>query len=152
MNQKKIGEFIALLRKEKGLSQAEFGDMLGVTNKTVSRWETGKYMPDLSIIPDLCNVLNIGINEFIAGERIDVKNFCKQADTNILELLQNNNILYKQKILSEVFNGGGTGLVLSVLYAPDTIKKAIIVIAGCIFIGLGWYIRTTIEKTKITFK
>lgn len=64
MNQKQIGIFISELRKEKNLTQLELGELLGVTNKTVSRWENGNYMPDISIIPLLCQTLEITINEF----------------------------------------------------------------------------------------
>lgn len=141
MDQKKIGEFVAVLRKEKGLTQQELGDLLGVTNKTVSRWETGKYMPDLSVIPDLCEMFNISINEFVAGKRIEAEGFREQADINILHIIHNNDKLRRQKFFSEILGGGGTGLILSVLYAPDTIKKTIIVIMGCIMIGLGWHLR-----------
>ena len=64
MNQKQIGIFISELRKEKNLTQLELGELLGVTNKTVSRWENGNYMPDISIIPLLFQTLEITINEF----------------------------------------------------------------------------------------
>ena len=59
MDQKRIGDFIATLRKEKGITQQELGDHLGVTNKTISRWETGKYMPDIAVIPELCKFFDI---------------------------------------------------------------------------------------------
>ena len=52
MDQRKIGEFIAAMRKEQGLTQEELGYRLGVTNKTISRWETGKYMPDIDKLQD----------------------------------------------------------------------------------------------------
>ncbi len=65
MNQEKIGNFIAAMRKEKGLTQAQLAEKLGVNNKTVSRWETGKNMPDYAILEDLTYELGITVNELI---------------------------------------------------------------------------------------
>ena len=65
MNQGKIGELIGEIRKEKGMKQSELAELLGVTSKTVSRWETGKYMPDLSLFVDISEKLGITLNELI---------------------------------------------------------------------------------------
>ena len=70
MNQEKIGKFIGEIRKEKNLKQSELAEKLGVTSKTVSRWETGKYMPDLSLFTDISNILGVTINELLQGERL----------------------------------------------------------------------------------
>lgn len=70
MDQAKIGKFIGELRKEKKLKQAELAEKLGVTSKTVSRWETGKYMPDLSLFTDISQILGVTINELLQGERL----------------------------------------------------------------------------------
>lgn len=88
MDQQKTGKFIAELRKQKGMNQEQLGEYLGVTNKTVSRWETGKYMPDIDKLQDLSAVLDVSINELLAGERIgDAAIFRKQADENIVKVL-----------------------------------------------------------------
>lgn len=65
MNQEKIGKLIGEIRKEKGMKQSELAELLGVTSKTVSRWETGKYMPDLSLFVDISEKLGITLNELI---------------------------------------------------------------------------------------
>ena len=83
MNQEKIGKFIGEVRKEKGLKQAELAEMLGVTSKTVSRWETGKYMPDLSLFTDISNILGVTINEILQGERLIKK---KNSDSIEIEI------------------------------------------------------------------
>lgn len=70
MDKGKIGRFIGEIRKEKKITQEEFAVLLDVTGKTVSRWETGKYMPDLSLFTKIAEVLGISINELIQGERI----------------------------------------------------------------------------------
>ena len=70
MKQEKIGKLIGEIRKEKNMKQSDLAELLGVTNKTVSRWETGKYMPDLSLFVDISEILGITLNELIQGERI----------------------------------------------------------------------------------
>ena len=70
MDLDKIGKFIALNRKNKGLTQEQLAEKLGVTNKTISRWETGKYMPDLSLLKPLSEELGITLNELLSGEKI----------------------------------------------------------------------------------
>lgn len=70
MDQIKIGQFIAQLRKSKNMTQAQMAEKLGVSNKSVSRWETGKNMPDVSLFIPICNLLDISVNELIIGEII----------------------------------------------------------------------------------
>ena len=69
MNQEKIGKFITTCRKEKNLTQEELAEKLNVSNKSVSRWGNGKNMPDYSVLNDLCNILDININELLSGEK-----------------------------------------------------------------------------------
>ena len=71
MNQKQIGRFIAQKRKEKNLTQMQLAEILGVSNKTVSKWENGNCMPDYSIIKPLCNELEITVSELMDGEEKD---------------------------------------------------------------------------------
>lgn len=65
MDQEKIGSFLAENRKAKGFTQIEFAEKLGVSNKSVSRWETGKNMPDVSLFLPICDALDISVNEFL---------------------------------------------------------------------------------------
>lgn len=89
MDQQRIGRFIAQLRQERGLTQAELGERLGVTNKTVSRWENGNYMPDVSLLQPLCGALGVGVGELLAGERIGQDSEYRQkADEAILSAMR----------------------------------------------------------------
>lgn len=90
MEQEKIGKFIAENRKAKGLTQIEFAEKLGVSNKSVSRWETGKNMPDVSLFLPLCELLGISVNELIIGERISTEE-SKKADEIIVETIKTSN-------------------------------------------------------------
>ena len=75
MNQIKTGKFIAALRKEKGMTQEQLGERLCVTNKTISRWENGNYMPNVEMMSLLSKEFGVSINEIIAGERLGTEDF-----------------------------------------------------------------------------
>lgn len=94
----KIGKFIAALRKEKGLTQEQLGEKLGVTNKTVSRWEKGNYMPDVEMLSLLSKEFGVSINELISGERLATEDFKEAADNNLVTALNNSTFTLKEKI------------------------------------------------------
>ena len=98
MNQEKIGKFIADLRKKQNLTQEQLAEKLGVTDKSVSRWENGKCLPDVSLYKDLCNILGITLNEFFSGEKIKDENFKEQADNNLFNAIENSSFTLKEKI------------------------------------------------------
>lgn len=87
VEQEKIGRFIAENRKAKGLTQIEFAEKLGVSNKSVSRWETGKNMPDVSLFLPLCELLDISVNELIIGEHITGEE-SKNLDEILVEVIK----------------------------------------------------------------
>lgn len=87
MNQEKIGEFIADMRKKQGMSQKQLADEVGVTDKSVSKWETGKSLPEISKMESLCEVLHININELLSGERLPEAAYSKKAEENMLSLI-----------------------------------------------------------------
>ena len=88
MDQEKIGSFLAENRKAKGFTQIEFAEKLGVSNKSVSRWETGKNMPDVFL--PICDALDISVNEFLIGERITTQEN-KRADEILVETIKASN-------------------------------------------------------------
>ena len=88
MDQEKTGKFICSVRRELGLTQEQLGERLGVTNKTISRWETGKYMPDIDKLQDLSNVLGVSIHELLAGERLQsLPEFRQKAEETLVQVL-----------------------------------------------------------------
>ena len=87
MDIKKIGKFIAVNRKAKGLTQEQLGEMLGVSNKTVSRWENGNYMPDLSLLEPLSSALGITLNELLAGEFIPQEDMAARTERNLVDTI-----------------------------------------------------------------
>ena len=86
MDQIKIGKFIASCRKEQGMTQAVLAEKLGISDRAVSKWETGKSMPDSGIMLELCEYLKINVNELLSGERIMAKYFDKRAEENLLAM------------------------------------------------------------------
>lgn len=105
MNQVEIGKFIAKCRKEKKITQAQLAEKLNITDRAVSKWETGKSMPDSSIMLDLCEILGITVNELLSGEEINVENYEKKADENLIALkIKDENNMKKNTIISIVFS------------------------------------------------
>ena len=86
MDQVKIGKFIAELRRTKGMTQLELAEKLGVTDRSVSNWENGKCMPDLSLFKPLCDEFGITINELMSGERLTKENYQQQLEENIIKI------------------------------------------------------------------
>lgn len=86
MDQIKIGKFIASCRKEQGMTQAVLAEMLGISDRAISKWETGKSMPDSGIMLDLCELLKINVNELLSGERIMAEAYDKRAEENLLAM------------------------------------------------------------------
>lgn len=121
MDTKKIGAFIALNRKEKGLTQEQLGEKLGVSNKTVSRWENGNYMPDLSMLEPLGKELDITLNELLAGERIEKEEEQEYAERNLVSTIQYTmtKIQGEKRIFSIVMIVIGAFLVWNAFTAND---------------------------------
>ena len=88
MDQVKIGNFIADLRKEKKMTQKELAEAIGVSNKAVSKWENGNGMPEMSILMPLCQELQINVNELLSGERLSENSYSRKAEENIMNLMQ----------------------------------------------------------------
>lgn len=86
MDQIKIGKFISSCRKEQGMTQAALAEKLGISDRAVSKWETGKSMPDSGIMLELCELLGINVNELLSGERIMTEVYDKRAEENLLEM------------------------------------------------------------------
>lgn len=82
MDQIRTGKLIALLRRQAGLTQEELGERLGVSNKTVSRWENGNYMPDIEMLQLLAKEFDVSINELLTGEKMSGEQFLKKADAS----------------------------------------------------------------------
>ena len=105
MNQQKIGKFIASRRKKQKLTQEQLAEKLNITYKAVSKWETGKGLPDASIMKDLCNILKITVNDLLSGELIDKNDYNKSAEIKLLEMLKQKEEYDKKLLFLEILMG-----------------------------------------------
>lgn len=102
MDQTKTGKFISELRKEKEMTQTELAGIIGVSEKTVSKWETGRGMPEISTLPVLCETLGISVNELLTGERVPAESYTEQAEENMVTLLKDSKSYNKDKSVFSV--------------------------------------------------
>lgn len=105
MEQVKIGKFIAECRKNKNMTQAQLAEKLNITDRAISKWETGKGMPDSSIMLELCDELDITVNELLSGEMISMNEYNKKAEENLLELKKIDESKNKMLLQSEIVIG-----------------------------------------------
>ena len=105
MDQIETGKFIAECRKEKKLTQAQLAEKLNITDRAVSKWKTGKSMPDSSIMLELCQILGITVNELLSGERVNMDSFEKIVDENLIALKRKDeNNIAKNVVVSALFS------------------------------------------------
>ena len=105
MNQEKIGKFIAECRKKKNLTQAGLAEKLNITDRAISKWETGKGMPDSSIMLELCDELGINVNELLSGEVIKMENYNLKAEENLLKMKKQKEEADKRLLHMEILLG-----------------------------------------------
>lgn len=101
MDQIKIGKFIAECRKNQGMTQMQLAERLNITDRAVSKWETGRAMPDSSIMLELCDVLKINVNDLLSGEITTADSYDKDLENKILELLAQKEKSDKRMIMFE---------------------------------------------------
>ncbi|MEK1304146.1 helix-turn-helix domain-containing protein [Limosilactobacillus fermentum] len=101
MDQIKIGKFIASCRKERGMTQANLAEKLRISDRAISKWETGKSMPDSGIMLELCDLLKINVNELLSGERIMTEAYDKRAEENLLAMKQEVEEKNRQMLIME---------------------------------------------------
>lgn len=113
MDMQKVGTFLSELRKERNLTQDELGEQIGVTNKTVSRWENGNYLPPVEMLQILSKLFDVSINEILNGERINDSDYKNISEENIKSALNESNAVIKKhrKILNWVI-----AIVIAALY------------------------------------
>ena len=102
MDQLKIGRFIAEKRKEHGYTQMQLAEQLGITDRAVSKWETGKSLPDASIMLRLCELLNITVNDLLSGEVVSMKSYDETTQKNLIEMVRQKEKSDKRLLSAEI--------------------------------------------------
>lgn len=105
MDQIKIGKFIKEKRKENNITQTQLAEKLNITDRAISKWEKGNCMPDSGIIVELCDILNITINELYSGEKVDIKDNEKKLEQNLLEMTKQKEESDKRLLNIEILCG-----------------------------------------------
>lgn len=113
MNQEKVGRFIAECRIAKKLTQEQLAEIIGVSRKSISRWENGNSMPDYSILDILCNALNVSINELYYGKKMKDENFKNISEDNLKLYIREK--YSKQLFIKRVVSGTIMGILVSII-------------------------------------
>ena len=137
MNQIKIGKFIANRRRELGLTQVQLAEKLNITDRAISKWETGKSLPDVAIMLDLCDILGISIKELLSGERINMENNEQKNEQLLLdmakELEKKNKTIWNAMwtIMTVSIIGLIGGLVAVAFFVPEGPWMLVAILALC---------------------
>lgn len=158
MEQIKIGKFIASCRKEQGMTQAVLAEKLGISDRAVSKWETGKSMPDSGIMLELCELLKINVNELLSGEHITMEDYNAKSEEVILGLKSENEKYAKRLLRSEAYIvvvGVVASLAMIIAGTIIALKNGendplavVLIVSGCVIvvaaalIGLGLEVKT----------
>ena len=143
MNQVKIGKFIASKRKEQGLTQLQLAEKLGITDRAVSKWETGKSLPDASLMPELCKLLKITINDLLCGEVVSVENYNEKAENALLEMVKKEEMQNKKLMMYENVIGFSSTLsfliqvLVAVFFVKNTTAQILLFILAFAFLIVG---------------
>ena len=105
MDQIKKGKFIAGCRKKVNLTQMQLAEKLGITDKAISKWERGMAMPDSSIMLELCDILNISVNDLLCGEVVTMDNYNKEMENKLIEMLRQKEEADKRLLKLEIVLG-----------------------------------------------
>ena len=152
MDQIKIGKFIQEKRKEKGITQSELAEKLNITDRAISKWENGICMPDVGIMKELCEILNISINDLFSGEVVDMKDNEKKLEENLLEMAKLKEESDKRLLTLEWVIGG---LALIILFGAigaacaiemKTWLRVVIIASGFIAFFIAMFYALLIEQ------
>ena len=121
MDQIKIGKFIAWKRKEQNLTQAQLAEKLGITDRAVSKWETGKSLPDASIMLEMCALLGITVNDLLCGEVVSMENYNEQMENSLIEMIKQKERADKRLLTMEIVIGLTSSIFLFAMLAVGII-------------------------------
>lgn len=151
MDQVKTGQFIKAIRKEKNLTQREVAERLSISEKTVSKWETGNGLPEVSLMLPLCELLEISVNELLSGERLDEKRYFEKAEQNIMSLIQEKAEAKKKLIIAVIIGvitllAGLTICLLADLLEMELWLRIVLGVIGAVIIVTGIGLACVLER------
>lgn len=157
MDYRKIGKFIANERKSKNMTQAKLAEKLFVSEKTVSKWENGNGVPDTNVLPKICEILEISINELLHGERIENNNNIHNDKLLLAmakEIEQRNKMIWKSMwvIMSVSLIALFAGIVLCAFLIPEGVWQLISIIAICVVFLIPCFYALKLEVSVGVYK
>ena len=158
MNQVKIGKFIAECRKNNNMTQAELAEKLNITDRAISKWETGKGMPDSSIMLDLCNELKISVNELLSGEMISVENKNEKQEQLLLDMVKEvekkNKIIWTSMwvIMGVSFTALFAGISISTFLIPEGVWQLVTILGICVVFLIPCFYALKLEVSVGAYK
>ena len=154
MDQIKIGNFIAECRKKVNLTQMQLSEKLGITDRAVSKWERGLSMPDSSIMLELCEILEISVNDLLCGEVVTMDNYNKELQKNLIEVIKQKEEAHKRLLRLEVFVGVVSTVILFVLVFVAALVnmenwlRISLIVLGFIIFFVGCFYAVRIEQVS----
>ena len=158
MNQIKIGKFIVECRKRQGLTQMQLAEKLNITDKAVSKWERGMAMPDSSIMLELCDILDITVNELLSGEKIIMENSNKKNEQLLVdmskELEQKNKIIWNSMwiIMGVSITALIAGIFLAAFLIPEGIWQLVAILGICVVFLIPCFYALKLEVSVGAYK
>lgn len=157
MDQVKIGRFISQKRKEKGMTQKQLAEALLISDKTVSKWETGKGLPEVSLMLPLCECLGINVNELLTGEHIPDEDYKKKAEENIMNIMREKEESIRKIIISAVtcaitLLAGLTLFIAAGIFEMETWTRILLEIIGGVVIIGGIGVAAALDMSAGTFE
>ncbi len=158
MNQIKIGKFIAECRKKANLTQMQLAEKLNITDRAVSKWETGKTMPDTSIMLELCDILGINVNELLSGERINMENNNEKNEQLLLDMAkdieQKNKTIWTAMwaIMTVSIIGLIGGLAIVAFFVPEGPWMLVAILALCVVFLIPCFYALKLEVSVGAYK
>ena len=152
MDQVKIGKFISEKRKEKNITQSRLAEMLGITDRAISKWENGICLPDAGTMPELCEILDISINDLFCGEVVDMKNNEKKLEENLLEMTLAKEVSDKRLLNMEIYIGFVSVIILftmiltAMFIEMPKYTQGILIGIGCVMFFIGMFYALRIEQ------
>ena len=151
MDQVKTGKFIKAVRKEQNYTQREVAEQLGISEKTVSKWETGNGLPEAGLMLPLCNLLGIGVNELLSGERLDEKQYHQRAEETIMDLLKERAEAKKKLVMSVVICvttilAGVAFVMLAGLLEMEAWLRIVLIVLAIVVMGSGIALACVLDR------
>lgn len=158
MNQIKVGKFISTQRKIKNLTQVALAEKLGITDRAISKWERGKGLPDASLMVDLCEILDITVNELLCGEKISMENKKRKNEQLLLEMAkeveQKNRKIWTSMwvILIVSMTAMFAGIFIVAFLIPEGVWQVIALLGICVFFLIPCFYALKLEVSVGAYK